>query len=159
MSLYPDALRLPLKLLPNALQTRIAARVLNHLLRGQPIGARLAELEGCSIGLAIRDAGARLHFRIEHGRLVPAGTQPSAVVIYGDLNDFADLALRAEDADTLFFHRRLAIEGDTETGLHVKNVLDTLEYDWGSHFRTVLPPPFARIASSVVHRLRALAAR
>ena len=37
------------------------------------------------------------------------------------------LAQRQEDPDTLFFSRRLAMEGDTELGLVVKNALDALE--------------------------------
>jgi predicted lipid carrier protein YhbT len=31
------------------------------------------------------------------------------------------------DADTLFFDRRLSIEGDTELGLLLKNTLDALD--------------------------------
>jgi len=34
------------------------------------------------------------------------------------------LAARSVDADTLFFQRRLKIEGDTELGLSLKNFLD-----------------------------------
>ena len=41
--------------------------------------------------------------------------------------DFLKLAQRKEDADTLFFSRRLSMEGDTELGLVVKNTLDALE--------------------------------
>lgn len=37
------------------------------------------------------------------------------------------LAQRQEDPDTLFFNRRLSMEGDTELGLVVKNTLDGLE--------------------------------
>ena len=38
--------------------------------------------------------------------------------------------LREEDPDTLFFNRKLVIEGDTELGLVVKNLLDSV--DWSS---------------------------
>jgi predicted lipid carrier protein YhbT len=37
------------------------------------------------------------------------------------------LARRQEDPDTLFFSRRLSMEGDTELGLLVKNTLDAIE--------------------------------
>jgi predicted lipid carrier protein YhbT len=37
------------------------------------------------------------------------------------------LAQRQEDPDTLFFNRRLSMEGDTELGLVVKNAIDALE--------------------------------
>jgi predicted lipid carrier protein YhbT len=36
--------------------------------------------------------------------------------------------MRQEDPDTLFFNRTLDIEGDTELGLIVKNMLDAVEW-------------------------------
>ena len=42
---------------------------------------------------------------------------------------FLLLASRQEDPDTLFFRRRLVIEGDTELGLAVKNLVDSLDPD------------------------------
>lgn len=41
--------------------------------------------------------------------------------------DFVSLAKREQDPDTLFFARRLSMEGDTELGLLVKNTLDAME--------------------------------
>lgn len=39
------------------------------------------------------------------------------------------IAGRKEDPDTLFFQRRLSIQGDTELGLEVKNLLDNIDFD------------------------------
>ena len=47
--------------------------------------------------------------------------------ITGRARDFLRLATRLEDADTLFFQRRLKMEGDTELGLYLKNFLDAQE--------------------------------
>jgi predicted lipid carrier protein YhbT len=41
--------------------------------------------------------------------------------------DFVALARREQDPDTLFFSRRLSMEGDTELGLLVKNTLDAID--------------------------------
>jgi predicted lipid carrier protein YhbT len=41
--------------------------------------------------------------------------------------DYAALAAREADPDTLFFNRRLVVEGDTEIALLVKNTLDTID--------------------------------
>ena len=41
--------------------------------------------------------------------------------------DFLALMAREEDADTLFFSRRLQMEGETELGLQVKNTLDAID--------------------------------
>ena len=49
--------------------------------------------------------------------------------ITGTLHTFLLLAARREDSDTLFFQRRLRMEGDTELGLEVKNFLDGLDVD------------------------------
>ena len=57
--------------------------------------------------------------------MCPAGNFPSLKA--ADARDFLLLGLRREDADTLFFNRRLTLGGDTELGLFVKNTLDALE--------------------------------
>ncbi|MCI2285515.1 SCP2 sterol-binding domain-containing protein [Colwellia sp. MSW7] len=36
---------------------------------------------------------------------------------------------RKQDPDTLFFQRRLKIEGDTELGLEVKNLIDAIDIE------------------------------
>jgi O2-independent ubiquinone biosynthesis accessory factor UbiT len=52
---------------------------------------------------------------------------PTDLTISASAYDFMLLAQRREDPDTLFFSRRLSMEGDTELGLVVKNALDALE--------------------------------
>jgi predicted lipid carrier protein YhbT len=48
------------------------------------------------------------------------------VVISASAADLVRLALRRVDAVTLFFSRRLTMEGDTELGLVLKNTLDAI---------------------------------
>jgi predicted lipid carrier protein YhbT len=48
------------------------------------------------------------------------------VTVRASLGDYLALALRREDPDTLFFSRRLVLEGDTELGLALKNAIDAL---------------------------------
>ena len=43
------------------------------------------------------------------------------------LSAYLQMVSRQEDPDTLFFNRRLSMEGDTELGLIVKNSIDALE--------------------------------
>jgi predicted lipid carrier protein YhbT len=147
-----------LRLLPDAVHVEVLARVLNHGLRGQRLGARLEALDGKSVRLHITDADCFLHLRLQDGRLLPAGRHCADVTIRGTAEDFLALATRREDPDTLFFHRRLAIEGDTETGLTVKNLLDAFEYDWEAHFRDVLGPGLAGLLAPLGRRLARRAA-
>lgn len=51
------------------------------------------------------------------------------VCIRGTLKSFMLLASQKEDPDTLFFQRDLVIEGDTDLGLHLKNLLDAFDWD------------------------------
>ncbi|MGU3845410.1 ubiquinone anaerobic biosynthesis accessory factor UbiT, partial [Vibrio diabolicus] len=46
-----------------------------------------------------------------------------------NINDLVLIAGRKEDPDTLFFQRRLSIEGDTELGLEVKNLMDSVDLE------------------------------
>jgi predicted lipid carrier protein YhbT len=151
--MLPHPLLLPLRLIPDAVHTELVARVFSHLLRGQPLAARLPEIDGKSVCIHIRDAATELHFRIEQGRLRPAAPGHADVRISGKVEDFWQLATRREDPDTLFFSRRLCIEGDTATGLHVKNLLDALDYDWEAHFCDVLGASLGTVMFTVVQRV------
>ena len=63
------------------------------------------------------------------GPVVAAGPLNADVSICGNLKEFVSLANQLEDPDTLFFQRRLMIEGDTELGLAVKNVMFSAELE------------------------------
>ena len=78
--------------------------------------------------IRISDAGLSYRITLADGRLQTAGQDRiHDLSIEGSIYDFLLLASRREDADTLFFNRRLRLGGDTELGLYVKNFLDALE--------------------------------
>jgi predicted lipid carrier protein YhbT len=79
--------------------------------------------------VSVRDLGMRVHFSVRHTGFRAERNGPVDVTFTATAQDFARLALRLEDPDTLFFNRRLLIEGDTDLGLTVKNMLDALELD------------------------------
>lgn len=83
-------------------------------------------LEGRRITLAIEDLGMALTLTLENERLRVCA-QSGEATIRGGWREFLCLATRREDPDALFFQRRLLIEGDTELGLMVKNLLDGRE--------------------------------
>jgi len=140
MQIPLEPLSLLFRLTPDFLNTEILARLFNHLLRGQSLDEQLDELNGKQVVIDITDTGSRLGFMIRRGRLsrCDASVADADVCIRGRLQHFWQLASRAEDPDTLFFRRQLAIEGDTATGLYLKNLLDGLDYDWEAHFQSVL---------------------
>src|SRR5512143_3010236 len=147
-------LALLLRALPDAVHSELLARLFSHLLKGQYIAEQLIELEGKRLAIAITDTGNELRFQIHNGKFARAAGKQWDVRIKGTLEEFWLLATRAEDPDTLFFHRRLAIEGDTETGLHIKNMLDSLEFDWRAHVDAVAGTRLAPVIKRAVERLQ-----
>lgn len=49
--------------------------------------------------------------------------------IRGNLSSFVQLGAKTVDADTLFFQRKLVMEGDTALGLEFKNLTDGFDLD------------------------------
>lgn len=94
-----------------------------------PLSDRLhrafAPLRGKVLRLEVRGLPVAPQFTLDFIGLRPAFGRPD-VTIRASLADYAALALRREDPDTLFFTRRLVIEGDTALGLELKNALDAL---------------------------------
>lgn len=137
-------IRLILQTAPERVLTSLLAILFTQLLRGQPLVHRMADLDGKCVSLAFSDLHRELRFCFAAAGIANGWDRsaPPAwhVRIRGTFEDFWLLATRAEDPDTLFFNRRLSIEGDTETGLILKNLLDGLEYDWPAHLAAVLGP-------------------
>jgi collagenase-like PrtC family protease/predicted lipid carrier protein YhbT len=90
----------------------------------------LAPLTGRRLRLCVLDAGLRLDFTLSaNGRFRPCRTSaPPEMTISASLRDFIALALGEEDADTLFFARRLLMEGDTTLGVLVKNTISSAKW-------------------------------
>ncbi|MBS0508779.1 MAG: SCP2 sterol-binding domain-containing protein [Proteobacteria bacterium] len=85
-------------------------------------------LQGKSLSIRVRDARVAFDFTWNGSRFAPTRPQASPdLAISANAQDFLLLAQRRQDPDTLFFNRRLVMEGDTELGLVVKNALDALE--------------------------------
>ncbi|PXX49559.1 ubiquinone anaerobic biosynthesis accessory factor UbiT [Aquitalea magnusonii] len=104
---------------------------LNQLKKRDILPADMSLLAGHSFEVHVQDAGLRLGFCADeqHFKVASVGTAPD-LRLSANLADFARMMLREEDPDTLFFNRKLIIEGDTELGLIVKNLLDSV--DWSS---------------------------
>lgn len=103
--------------------------VLNQLLRRGVLPADMSLLAGRRFAVDVLDAGLRLRFGAdENGFVLDDGHAEPDLRFAANASDLARMMLREEDPDTLFFNRKLTIEGDTELGLIVKNLLDSV--DW-----------------------------
>lgn len=87
-------------------------------------------LEGRSFLVEVLDTGGRACFTYRAGLFRPLFSAPQNpnLSFRANLSAFMQLLARQEDPDTLFFNRELSIEGDTELGLTVKNMLDAVEW-------------------------------
>ncbi|AHF03519.1 SCP2 sterol-binding domain-containing protein [Marichromatium gracile] len=121
-------LSLPLRLMPTTFHSRALARILNQVMKEAIADGELDFLEGRQVAIEIADMGVRYRLGFENGRIQGYGEQrPADASIAGDTREFMMLAARQEDADTLFFQRRLRMSGSTELGLYLKNFLDAFE--------------------------------
>lgn len=115
--------RLP-QLPPTLLLTTTLNLSLGRLLPREP----LESLIGKRLMIRVRDAGLSLRFTYGKRGFRPSfDPRTPDLAISARARDFLALMAREEDADSLFFNRRLLMEGDTELGLLVKNTLDAIE--------------------------------
>jgi predicted lipid carrier protein YhbT len=124
----PRFLTFPLRFIPPMVPNTALVTLLNRIL-AEPL--REGELDFLRRRvLLIRVSDAQLDFCLTliGDRLVARHHKQSHdLCIEGTAYDFLLLATRREDPDTLFFNRRLRLDGSTELGLYVKNFLDSLE--------------------------------
>jgi predicted lipid carrier protein YhbT len=89
----------------------------------------LRELDGKHFRITVSDLGSVADFRYLAGRFEPCliPVDSPDLSFSAETSAYLQMITRQEDPDTLFFNRRLRIEGDTELGLRVKNMLDALD--------------------------------
>ncbi len=138
-----------LRTVPDSVHSEFFSRLFNHLLKGQAISDQLEDLEGKKLVIRVNDSKSELAFQIRDRKLHRTDSSEWNVRISGKLEHFWLLASRAEDPDTLFFNRTLALEGETEAGLYLKNMLDSMEFDSRAHFDAVFGPRIGRILEKV----------
>lgn len=123
-----SVLTLPLRLMPVRIHGQALAVALNRVLGECLAAGELDFLEGRCVAIEIDDIGVCYRVGLVDGRIRGLGAEATPQAsISGGLRELLLLAARREDADTLFFARRLRMSGDTELGLHLKNFLDAYE--------------------------------
>lgn len=140
-------LKVPVRMMPFPLQRRLLEHLLRETFQAHAAQGRMQFLYGRWLRFAVTDLNS--NWNVSYGELGPivadSPLRPD-VTIRGDLAAFVALAHQEEDPDTLFFQRRLVIEGDTELGLQVKNLM----------FASDLPPlarEMARVATAYFRQM------
>jgi predicted lipid carrier protein YhbT len=106
--------------------SRLLVTVLNATLRRDLPDDVLENLRGKHVAIAVSDWGLRFQFGAANGRFVTVTPGKPDLTITATAHDFGALACGEEDADTLYFDRRVVVEGSTEVALLIKNSLDAV---------------------------------
>ena len=126
----PERLRAPLRLLPPPIVRQATQRLLERVLAGPFASGVLDDMAGRTLGVEVTDLGLHWVVKVGERRLERVEVDGEAeATVRGTATDLLLLAARLEDADTLFFHRRLQLTGDVELGLAIRNLLDQLPWD------------------------------
>lgn len=155
MSLALKPLSHFLRFVPDKVHTHLISRLGGHLMKGQAITSRLDFIEGKRLKLTIKDTGNCWKFIILGNRLVDDMKSKTIadVHIQGDLKTFLLLATGKEDPDSLFFSRHLSLEGNTEDGLYIKNLIDAMDFDTAVYLKSILGKTLATRVAPLVERL------
>ena len=123
-------LRSPVQILPNTVQNKVLLEGLKQVFHEALVDGDFEFLEEKWLKVSINDMNLNWFISYDDGKLIVSDSEENEDVSFsGKLNDLVLIAGRKEDPDTLFFQRRLSIEGDTELGLEVKNLMDSVDLD------------------------------
>lgn len=86
-------------------------------------------IEGKVISVHVKDKRLKLLITVQAGKMQTLAETSYDAQITASAEDFILIAARKVDPDTLFFQRRLTLEGDTDLGHGFKNTLDSIELD------------------------------
>lgn len=123
-------LRSPIHFLPQIVQKKALLEGLKTVFKEALEDGDFEFLEGKWLKVEIKDLQLSWLISYQDEQIVVAERPVEEDVLFsGNLNDLVLIAGRKEDPDTLFFQRRLTIEGDTELGLEVKNLMDSVDLE------------------------------
>lgn len=126
----PKLLAVPATFIPFSIQEKMLKELLQRVLAEAIEDDELDFLEGKWLKIEVVDLKLIWFVSYENRQLVIKENLESCDVTFsGNLNELILIAGKKEDPDTLFFQRRLLIQGDTELGLEVKNLLDNIDLD------------------------------
>jgi predicted lipid carrier protein YhbT len=119
------------RILPAMPPELVLVFTLNRMLKKGVLPADMSLLAGKHYQIDVLDAGLTIRFTATEEKFtLSRSAQTPDLRFAANTADSIKILLREEDPDTLFFNRRLMIEGDTELGLVVKNLFDSV--DWSS---------------------------
>jgi predicted lipid carrier protein YhbT len=153
----------PLALLPQPVTAVSLGVTLNLFFTRYPdLKRRMQELAGKVFRFHVEDLGQEFYMTVDSlgdVRIHTYSDEFPSVTMEGSSHAFLALLLNRSDPDSLFFSRELNMSGETDTGLHFKNILDNVEIDWERELGAWLGGTPARIAMAAFQRIQQARAR
>jgi O2-independent ubiquinone biosynthesis accessory factor UbiT len=135
----PAALRNVLAFCPLAINQTLVEKVANTVFKQQLQQGELAFLYNFTLRISVVDLQRHYCFKVTPEKItVLRQCKQVDVSVETDLNHFVLLATQAVDPDTLFFSRKLSIQGNTELGMLFKSFIENLSLD-------LIPQPYQAI--------------
>ncbi|MCC5826563.1 SCP2 sterol-binding domain-containing protein [Alkalimonas sp.] len=116
-----------LRLLPKPISSFGLEQQMNWFFRQELTVGELDFLSGKTVKVEVADLNYQFYLQLQQGRLTVLADGAEDVLFRANSQDLLQLITQQADPDTLFFRRKLALLGDTELAMAVKNLLDTIE--------------------------------
>ena len=124
----PALLRIPAQFTPFSVQQKILFETLGRVFKEAAEEGDVDVLDNRWLKVSIVDLGLSWCISRENDQWLVAESCPQVDVHFqGQSSDLILVAAQKVDPDTLFFQRRLVIEGDTELGLEIKSLMDSVD--------------------------------
>jgi|SRR5690554_5925058 len=119
------------RITPKIVLKQLITASLNQFLQAEIKQHRFAFLGGQWVRIEVPDLAFHFSVTLTGNNRLRASLAPqlAAVTMRGNSASLLLMISGKVDPDTLFFRRKLMIKGDTELGLEVKNLLDTIELE------------------------------
>jgi len=132
MAAIPKLLKPSLAFVPFKAQKMLLLTALNSIFKEAILEGDFEFLQEKWLKISITDLDLHWWLSFENKTLIMVSDKHNIiedVSFSATGDDLLLIAGRKQDPDTLFFQRRLKIEGDTELGLEVKNLIDAIEIE------------------------------
>ena len=128
----PKVLQPSLRFVPYSAQKSLLMPALHSIFSEAITDGDFEFLQGKWLKISIIDLQLNWWLSFDQDQLIMASPKDNItedVSFSANGDDLVLIAGRKQDPDTLFFQRRLKIEGDTELGLEVKNLIDAIDIE------------------------------
>lgn len=116
-----------LHIIPKPLLNQMLTLAFNHALEKPLQAGEFDFLTGRWLTIVVEDLDFNWSMTLSHQQFRVDDIKMGHATLSGDSHSLLMIVTQIVDADTLFFQRKLTIEGDTEFALEVKNTLDAVD--------------------------------